>query len=624
MIAFFDDKNKSFGFKTVGNAKVWTTFPQEKILKDEFSIYENKRFLPIIELTGVKNEYVNAQLTLSATGKIECFDLETCDLKNDSGKIFDKQNIRVFNMLYTTVLKNFHGGRQPIGRYPECLVPFDKAVEWGENCVPKNENQTVWIRFYIPENIAHGKYSGEFILTADGEKLGVPVTVNVADFTLTDKDNTKTLFSLGGEFIKNGENDKNSDMYDAYVDELLEHRISPTFCLNMLKYPYEERLKPYVDRAYELMTQKNMSTLGVPTYPTTINGYKNFCPIELEKYIDAIYYKSIETHYNMMEKAVFYNWMLDEPFMVKYPEEQVKQSCNLFKEVVKKCVEKHLNDDCEDIAFRDEVINSIANFKNLITDYYEERYANDIECWCPKFDGCDKEEDRAKYANQKEKWWYNCNEPNAPYAGYHTEDMLMSARMIDWSAIKYGYKGNLYWLCTFYNNHTPFGTNIFDPSYDFSDRGICNGDALLFYPGILYGLKRPLVTNKLEAIRDGHQDYELLWYLKNTYLENGVDFDPIMDFLSDGLFVGTQVVGDEEKFVFKRNLLVKLAEYCKNYGFIVKKIENSGDKISLEFIIDGNVEINANYKLKEQIKNGGKITVSVIADKDFSMELRRK
>ena len=86
MITFFDNEVKSLGYEVVGNAKVWTTFPQEKILKDEFSIYENKRFKPIIKLTGVKNEYVNAQLTLTATEKINSFNLKKCSLKNKNGE----------------------------------------------------------------------------------------------------------------------------------------------------------------------------------------------------------------------------------------------------------------------------------------------------------------------------------------------------------------------------------------------------------------------------------------------------------------------------------------------------------------------------------------------------------
>ena len=77
--------------------------------------------------------------------------------------------------------------------------------------------------------------------------------------------------------------------------------------------------------------------------------------------------------------------------------------------------------------------------------------------------------------------------------------------MLQWLQFKFGVEGNLYW-CTDYWNSKDVWT---DPA----TMGTANGEGFLFYPS---KEKLGFVTSiRLEAVRDGNEDYEYLNILTN-------------------------------------------------------------------------------------------------------------
>ena len=116
-------------------------------------------------------------------------------------------------------------------------------------------------------------------------------------------------------------------------------------------------------------------------------------------------------------------------------------------------------------------------------------------------------------------------------------------------------------------------TRPIDPYADpqrMSERWIANGDGYLFYPGAKYGADYPFASMRLEAIRDGLEEYEYPVSYTHLYtisfwifdLVQGVNGVTNFEYASAvGLFftlVGVPIVMTVRHFI---NKLVEIVEY---------------------------------------------------------------
>lgn len=127
----------------------------EKILQNieyDLSGYGNK-----IEITTVKGEYESVQIILSAETAISSYDILTETLHSDKGE-YSAENIFVYNEKYINVSRNFENNGAPTGMYPDALLPFEIAKEYGENKIKAGENQGIYLTFYIPYTQEEGIY----------------------------------------------------------------------------------------------------------------------------------------------------------------------------------------------------------------------------------------------------------------------------------------------------------------------------------------------------------------------------------------------------------------------------------------------------------------------------------
>ena len=142
---------------------------------------------------------------------------------------------------------------------------------------------------------------------------------------------------------------------------------------------------------------------------------------------------------------------------------------------------------------------------------------------------------------KREFWFYHCIEPSGDqYMNTFIERPLIDGRLLFWYASEYNITGWLYYdvalwngcpsegipaktIITRYNNTSPFTT--FNPAnYIWCPRTdiFANGDGYFIYPG-KYG---PVTTSRLQNIRDGLEDLELIRMLKYqnniTYFVNKI------------------------------------------------------------------------------------------------------
>ncbi len=137
-----------------------------------------------------------------------------------------------------------------------------------------------------------------------------------------------------------------------------------------------------------------------------------------------------------------------------------------------------------------------------------------VDVWVPQLDFMHQDYDF--YASREEvgeeAWFYTCLAPQGEYANRFIELPLMKTRLLHWINYRYDIPGYLHWG---YNawRQDPFGesTGIIVESGNV----LPGGDAWIVYPGT----GKLLSSVRLEAMRDGIVDYELLRQLEAVHPE---------------------------------------------------------------------------------------------------------
>ena len=110
-----------------------------------------------------------------------------------------------------------------------------------------------------------------------------------------------------------------------------------------------------------------------------------------------------------------------------------------------------------------------------------------------------------------------------------------------------------------------------------------NGDGFLFYPGKPYGIEGPVGSIRLHSIRDGLEDYETIWQLRERYGELSEKYgvalsaDDLLNHLTEKLYSGTKVYTNSALFAAaRRSLAETLLAALSPAGVAVSGIDVDG------------------------------------------------
>ena len=496
----------------------------------------------------------------------------------------------------------------PIGKCPDGLVPVKASKNRNDNKIKAGQNQGLYISVDVPADQKAGVYTGTINVDVDGVKKDVPISVSVNDVLVNQENHTRAVFLDHWQFW-NGEMDSTESMYDKYHRMLGEYRLSPMYAIIESEQDNSDAgMDRYVNKTYEILTTSKVNTMSIPYGTANVQGQTSFDENVMKKYIKKFFDKSIETNYNLLDHLVVYFGFCDEPYEFGLMERA--KVIGMRYKVVMDEVTSELAGYRTDSPMHDELIASIAKIRNCITTQYQEEYDEYIDCYCPKARFYDTEEQRAHYDSQKEKWWYTCVDPRMPYPTYHTEDTLSSARMLSWMQANYDVVGNLFWAVNVYAQQGSGGYLPIEDYYtgDAAHYNGCNGDGYLMYPGKQYGIDGPLPSLRLEAIRDGYEEYELFYNLKEKAKSLGLDDKAIFDLITKPLYSGTKVLATAEGVEKARKTLAGLTQAMNNGSdFIVNKCDINSEKgeISFEFYAKNGSEIKVNGEAVEFKENKG-------------------
>lgn len=607
----------------IDSLEFWSAPATEKILQDQPDMYESIKRDAAVNVTAARGEYESGQILMTAE-EDTVFDVEFSGLRSVSGEEFSKDNIVVYFEKYIYVGNNYEGTSAPTGWYPDALVPFENIKARGENQVAAGQNQGLYVTFNVPLDCEPGTYTGEIVISATGGEERVPVTLNVLDVEVSEERHAKNIF-LAEWHYSMGELNSSQEMLDSYVEALFEYRLSPNIVVTDTVHS-DEDIAFYTDLAYEYMQDVRCSNITIPYATAIIDGQTCIDPEIFEKYLMSFARKSLETGLNMFDKSVCYFSIIDEPqnFGIL---ERVQVVTRVYRETLQSVAEQ-IADLEGDSDLKEALAASVLDIKNVVTASYSDAYAPYVETWCPQMSYYDTESGRAMYADQEEKWWYTCISPRAPYPTYHTEDTLLSARALGWMQAQYDVVGNLFWAVNIY---AQYDGATYHPIEDYYTGNAMrfpqvNGDGYLFYPGEQYGLEEPVGSLRLHAIRDGLEEYELLYALKEKYAETaascGYAFDATeaIEGLTEQIYSGTRVSTDSERFSAARSSLLQLAQLSQSAAdFAVVDYEDDGyGKVTYRFYANDNSTVSCDGEVLTgtQLSGGKLYTVQKNLDRE--------
>ena len=568
--------------------EIFSALNTEKVLQDKH--FSDAKKLKKIQIKAVKNSYELGQIVLTPN-----FDVKNCEftlspLVSNEGTFFEELNIEKFYQKYiavkevsyietTKITRDING---QLGWFPDILLPYDAAVAHKENVISANQNQAIVLIFHIAKNQALGLYKGKIFVTVDEENLEFPIEIEVCDVTLPEMQKVDSLLCMEYEFIERGEQDVSLAMKEAYVEALLKYKQAP-------------RLLPQAEDTVEDFCK------AVRKYYHRIPGFS--IPMDVAEYwgaprvMDYEYLRkrvfglakiSLEDGINYFEKVRNYMLVVDEPQQNK-AENATSYACRRYRETLKACADEVDRWDVADGKVSKKEIAATIREKtyNLVTSGYTEKITG-VDIWCPVYKSYTFPEKMEKYkASGKPYWGYSCNAQMYPLPNWHIDDMnsFLSARAKGWIMRDYGVSGNLYYETVLFEQLSYKNGLHLEPTDPYANPTKypgANGDGYLFYPGIKYGIKGPVVCNRLSYIRDAVQDYDLLWLLENSYRERGANPQPLLRSIYDTVHSNTEVtLGSEAFFALKSNVIdavlyAKVGKFFNDISAIDKGTKNQG------------------------------------------------
>lgn len=354
------------------------------------------------------------------------------------------------------------------GPYPDVLVPLQGPV-----AVAPEKPLRLWVRVRAGENASPGAYKSEIeVMTDDGTVTIAPWTVNVHAVRLPKTPHLSATAGLNFDrladrFGLDRESAEFRQVADEYYDFLLDYRITP----------YRPPVKTGRPESQPYLEKDDVTAF---VFPYDENDD------ELQKTAESL------RAWNMQDKAYFY--VEDEPLHGMYA----------------RVIETGLR--AAEIA---------PDFRYMMTTPPTNDFEGLVDIWClhvgfrPVFTPSSVNEIQKTVWNieqarnrGEEIWWYTAGAV-APLPTLHIEDDAVAPRVMAWAQPLYGVTGFLHWEMTNWANDDPY-TDPYLPPFG-------NGEGLLVYPPRREsGETGPVPSVRLELLRDGLEDYDLLFMLGRT------------------------------------------------------------------------------------------------------------
>jgi Domain of unknown function (DUF4091)/Family of unknown function (DUF6067) len=478
--------------KSKASYGVIATHALQKIKRDrEFT----GQFLNKAIISVARNESESFQLVfIPFKNNINNISITVEDLHTLNGDTLSKNNAAVSLVDYNNIQWQANYTIQDKGWHPDALIPVTKpfSLNGSEICRP------VWITVRVPKNAKAGYYTGNIKITANNSETNIiPLELKVHDFELPDETHLKTHTWDEIATMQKFYNVKELPVswYLNFCDVLLKNHLNPSFA----GVDYVDR-KNLIDGKYDFSKVEKILSHTIPKGLSRFSMVQmkkgDYPPGELEKE-----YHFIEAYANFLKskgwqnKAMVELW--DEPSILEW--EAVKKRAERIHKISPDIKTQLFCTEGDAYKFWDTSVSKKYGLLDL------------IDLWMPV---------RLIEAPEIQKkghevWTYFATLPRSNAPNFYIDVPAIYQRSIPWYCWMYGVDGFEHWSTTYFWRNAKAGKptaekwpNVLWDSRTFHD---FHGEGQLVYPGP-DGQFFPSI--RLETFRDGMDDYEYLYKLK--------------------------------------------------------------------------------------------------------------
>ncbi len=445
-----------------------------------------------------RGEKEDAQIVISGADDKNGLSVECTPLKNRDGY---EINTEILRQYYIKCKKKY---------IPDPIAPVNDTTRVFD--VGAGRSQAMYVQLKTEKDTPAGDYSGVVSVKRDGKTVKqLRIFAHVWDIEMPESLSTCSVSGLGpGQLYRFHDRENGTDYYKEYYDYLLENNV------NAYDLPYDvldERADAY------------MSDPRVKFFRLSYIGDDGKM---------VAWYNKLKTNEEWFKKAYFYPY--DEPGSVDSLNQmagfcmRIRRLCPGIRIVVPFFQNVQYDNDRDQVAFMSEF----------------------VDIWCPKTFCYTKPEERTTgrrllyNAKQRKQfpefgermkaeaeggdvvWWYVCWEPGLPYLNMYVDMQGYMNRLLFWQQKQYNVDGFLYWSCNFWEKVENPWTNMATVGTDYrtgqkwlSDEVF--GDGSLLYPGSEVGVDGACGSVRLECIRDGMEEFEMLTMLEAAAGREKVD-----------------------------------------------------------------------------------------------------
>lgn len=464
---------------------MWFDHMTEKTFRDDITSSDMNTY--VIHMAG--NSIENCQIFVAPTASDRNLRIEITGMTNEQG-----------NVLKTQLLRE-HYGKVENDWVPEALPPVNGAVN-----VAKNHSQGFVLKVWADDGEQPGLYSAVVnIYDADTNECikTANVYTKVYDFSLSEKTALKTAigmspWSVYASYLNKNMNDMSSEeIYKIYYDFMLENRIS---CYDLPYKLWDERVKDYLNNP-----RVTSFSIGAVNEGDESGAYSILS--ENQEWLDKgyFYYVDEPTNADLLNKLkdngerlknTYPGYRMVSPFFTNITIDGMDQISFM---------EPYTQIWCTKVfAFTPREKSVVSGVQYLTTKVQDQKY------------GSFAERMKQQVAGGDELWLYFCWEPNQPYANWLITGDGTEPIVTVWQCKMTDATGLLYWGSTYWSA---------DPFNDLKSTVITTvyGDGVLLYSGAEIGVYEPISSFRLENIRMGIQDYQMLDMLERAEGEQATD-----------------------------------------------------------------------------------------------------
>ncbi len=508
---------------------IWAVPAEQKVRPDDRVETNNlvwSKEKKKINISGAGNEHVPFQVVVTApvpAGRAPKapggFFIKASNLTSREGKIIREAQINFYLEHYIMV----YGKSSSVGEtgyWPDALAPIKEPFSMAAQYAVVH-NRPIWVDLSIPSSTPGGAYTGTITVTQNGTTIEtLNVEVQVYNFSLPDKTHLITYMnvskgSLASFYHKEASSPEIDRLTQTYYEFLYAHRMEPWF---------NDQLEPKVvvngekvevkfdDARYQYYLDKLKSKrVLLESYPSDLkrhNSAETFSKPFNQKV--KSYLSQVESYFEKhgWKDRLVFNSPIDEP-NTKQDYEDTRQWATLVHEAAPGvpflATESPVTDN-PDWGTLTGHVNNFSMHGNALND---QRVKKAII------------EEQAKGGEMT--WYISCDQ-TFPQPNYFIDAPPLDPVMVPWITDSYKMAGILYWASNFWSE-TPnpwLDPITFISGFLCSGGYLLNGEGSLVYPGDYTkkytgqpDVNGPVSSIRFELLREGIEDYEYLWMLRD-------------------------------------------------------------------------------------------------------------